>query len=111
VAAPGDEDAVRCKVVAHIKSDTTDKELTAIRAAERLPINQSYYKVTHVDPSTIGSVLDLSMLACCCDCVDPLLCSLNLHAYLVCHAPSVNQMDEKIYASLCSATILLSLLV
>jgi signal recognition particle subunit SRP72 len=69
VVAPGDEDAVRCKAVAHIKSDTMDKELTAIRATERLPINLSYYKVTHVDPSTIGSVLDLSMFACCCDCV------------------------------------------
>uniref|UniRef100_A0ACD5UTZ9 Uncharacterized protein n=2 Tax=Avena sativa TaxID=4498 RepID=A0ACD5UTZ9_AVESA len=43
-AAPGDEDAVRCKVVAHIKSDATDKALAAIRAAERLPIDLSYYK-------------------------------------------------------------------
>jgi signal recognition particle subunit SRP72 len=42
---PGDEDAVRCKVVAHIKSDETDKALAAIRAAERLPIDLSYYKV------------------------------------------------------------------
>ncbi|KAL6616515.1 hypothetical protein ACP70R_038785 [Stipagrostis hirtigluma subsp. patula] len=43
-AAPGDEDAVRCKVVALIKSDETDKALAAIRAAERLPIDLSYYK-------------------------------------------------------------------
>ncbi|XP_062228033.1 uncharacterized protein LOC133926231 [Phragmites australis] len=43
-AAPGDEDAVRCKVVAHIKSDETDKALAAIRAAERLPIDLGYYK-------------------------------------------------------------------
>ncbi|XBI20817.1 uncharacterized protein [Aegilops tauschii subsp. strangulata] len=43
-ASPGDEDAVRCKVVAHIKSDATDKALAAIRAAERLPIDLSYYK-------------------------------------------------------------------
>ncbi|XP_062207726.1 uncharacterized protein LOC133909349 [Phragmites australis] len=43
-AAPGDEDAVRCKVVAYIKSDETDKALTAIRAAERLPIDLSYCK-------------------------------------------------------------------
>ncbi|XP_006646550.1 signal recognition particle subunit SRP72 [Oryza brachyantha] len=42
--APGDEDAVRCKVVAHIKSDATEKALAAIRAAERLPIDLSYYK-------------------------------------------------------------------
>jgi signal recognition particle subunit SRP72 len=32
-------------VVAHIKSDETDKALAAIRAAERLPIDISYYKV------------------------------------------------------------------
>ncbi|KAG8078720.1 hypothetical protein GUJ93_ZPchr0007g6416 [Zizania palustris] len=42
--APGDEDAVRCKVVAHIKSDATEKVLAAIRAAERHPIDLSYYK-------------------------------------------------------------------
>ncbi|KAM0849683.1 hypothetical protein ACQ4PT_053579 [Festuca glaucescens] len=42
--APGDEDAVRCKVVAHIKSEKADKALAAIRAAERLPIDLSYYK-------------------------------------------------------------------
>jgi signal recognition particle subunit SRP72 len=53
-AAPGDEDAVRCKVVAHIKSDTTDKGLAVIRDAERLPIDLSYYKVTHFDPSALG---------------------------------------------------------
>jgi signal recognition particle subunit SRP72 len=52
VAAPGDEDAVRCKVVAHIKSDATDKALAAIRAAEHLPIDLSFYKVTHVHPPT-----------------------------------------------------------
>jgi hypothetical protein len=61
---------VRCKVVAHIKSDATDKALAAIRAAERLPIDLSYYKVTLVDPSTIGCALDQPMLACCRDCVD-----------------------------------------
>ncbi|WVZ67895.1 hypothetical protein U9M48_016912 [Paspalum notatum var. saurae] len=43
-AAPGDEDAVRCKVVAHIKSDGIDQALAAIRAAERLPIDLGYYK-------------------------------------------------------------------
>uniref|UniRef100_A0A0E0CBC0 Signal recognition particle subunit SRP72 n=1 Tax=Oryza meridionalis TaxID=40149 RepID=A0A0E0CBC0_9ORYZ len=43
-AAPGDEDAVRCKVVAHIKSDAIEKALAAIRAAERLPIDLSYCK-------------------------------------------------------------------
>lgn len=45
-AAPGDEDAVRCKVVAYIKADEIDKALAAIRAAERLPIDLSYYRVT-----------------------------------------------------------------
>ncbi|PUZ53587.1 hypothetical protein GQ55_5G063100 [Panicum hallii var. hallii] len=43
-AAPGDEDAVRCKVVAHIKADEIDKALATMRAAERLPIDLSYYK-------------------------------------------------------------------
>ncbi|CAO2167313.1 unnamed protein product [Urochloa humidicola] len=43
-AAPGDEDAVRCKVVAHIKDDKIDDALAAMRAAERLPIDLSYYK-------------------------------------------------------------------
>ncbi|WVZ91643.1 hypothetical protein U9M48_037787 [Paspalum notatum var. saurae] len=43
-AAPGDEDAVRCKVVAHIKSDGINQALTAIRTAERLLIDLGYYK-------------------------------------------------------------------
>jgi hypothetical protein len=46
--APGDEDAVRCKVVAHIKSDNTDRALAAIRAADRLPVDLSYYKVSRM---------------------------------------------------------------
>ncbi|KAL5221232.1 hypothetical protein ABZP36_025945 [Zizania latifolia] len=33
--APVDEDAMRCKVVAHIRSDATEMALAAIRAAER----------------------------------------------------------------------------
>jgi signal recognition particle subunit SRP72 len=32
-------------VVAHIKSDETDKALAAIRSAERLHIDLGYYKV------------------------------------------------------------------
>jgi hypothetical protein len=44
---------VRCKVVAHIKSDATDKGLAVIRDAERLSIDLSYYKVTHFDPSAL----------------------------------------------------------
>ncbi|CAL4953331.1 unnamed protein product [Urochloa decumbens] len=43
-AAPGDEDAVRCKVVALIKAEKIDEALAAMRAAERLPIDLSYYK-------------------------------------------------------------------
>ncbi|KAF8725990.1 hypothetical protein HU200_020570 [Digitaria exilis] len=43
-AAPGDEDAVRCKVVAHIKSYKIGEALAAVRAAERLPVDLSYYK-------------------------------------------------------------------
>nr|XP_051201521.1 uncharacterized protein LOC127315017 [Lolium perenne] len=56
-AAPGDEDAVRCKVVAHIKSDATDKALAAIRAAERLPIDLSFYKA-----AVLGSGSDRDLL-------------------------------------------------
>ncbi|XP_008799956.2 signal recognition particle subunit SRP72 [Phoenix dactylifera] len=42
--APGDEDAVRCKVVALIKSDAIDKTLSAIQAFEGLPIDLRFYK-------------------------------------------------------------------
>ncbi|XP_072989496.1 uncharacterized protein [Typha latifolia] len=42
--APADEDAVRCKVVALIKSDAIDKALAAIQAAEKLPIDLRFYK-------------------------------------------------------------------
>ncbi|OAY85679.1 Signal recognition particle subunit SRP72 [Ananas comosus] len=42
--APGDEDAVRCKVVALIKSDAIDKALAAIADAGRLPIDLRFYK-------------------------------------------------------------------
>nr|CAB3460352.1 unnamed protein product [Digitaria exilis] len=44
-AAPGDEDAVRCKVVAHIKAYKIGEALAAVRAAERLPVDLSYYKI------------------------------------------------------------------
>ncbi|KAJ3681411.1 hypothetical protein LUZ60_015900 [Juncus effusus] len=42
--APGDEDAVRCKIVALIKSDAIDKALDAINAASKLPFDLSFYK-------------------------------------------------------------------
>jgi signal recognition particle subunit SRP72 len=47
-AAPGDEDAVRCKVTAHIKARKMDEALAAMRAAEHLPIDFTYYKVIAV---------------------------------------------------------------
>ena len=60
---------MRCKVVAYIKADEIDKALAAIRAAERLPIDLSYYKVKRL-------VLALAPLArwsvrslCCHPCL------------------------------------------
>ena len=62
---------MRCKVVAHIKSDATDKALAAIRAAERLPIDLSYYKVTRADPlSPVVVALDPCVWTWFRDCVD-----------------------------------------
>ncbi|RLN23024.1 signal recognition particle subunit SRP72-like [Panicum miliaceum] len=40
----GGRGRVRCKVVAHIKADKIDKALTAMRTAECLPIDFSFYK-------------------------------------------------------------------
>ncbi|URE43392.1 hypothetical protein MUK42_25113 [Musa troglodytarum] len=42
--APGDEDALRCKVVALIKSDAIDKALSAIQASRHLPIDLRFYE-------------------------------------------------------------------
>ncbi|KAI0491285.1 hypothetical protein KFK09_025545 [Dendrobium nobile] len=42
--APGDEDAIRCKIVALIKSDAIDKALSTILASESLPIDLKFYK-------------------------------------------------------------------
>ncbi|KAJ6809067.1 signal recognition particle subunit SRP72-like [Iris pallida] len=43
--SPGDEDAVRCKVVALVKSDAIEKALSAIKGFEALPIpDLGYYK-------------------------------------------------------------------
>ena len=64
-AAPGDEDAVRCKVVAYIKADEIDKAFAAIRAAERLPIDLSYYKVTR-PVLTCSCSPDGSVRSLCC---------------------------------------------
>lgn len=45
--APGDEDAIKCKVVALIKSEATDKALKTIKAASSLSIDLSFYKVCY----------------------------------------------------------------
>ncbi|URE16801.1 hypothetical protein MUK42_11747 [Musa troglodytarum] len=42
--APGDEDALRCKVVALIKSDAIDKALSTIQASRHLPIHLRFYE-------------------------------------------------------------------
>ncbi|KAG9446729.1 hypothetical protein H6P81_012857 [Aristolochia fimbriata] len=42
--APGDEDALRCKVVALIKGDKIDRAVSIIQASERLPIDLRFYK-------------------------------------------------------------------
>ncbi|XP_044491004.1 signal recognition particle subunit SRP72 [Mangifera indica] len=42
--APGDEDAVRCKVVALIKADDIDGALSTIQSSQKLPIDFSYFK-------------------------------------------------------------------
>ncbi|XP_039120897.1 signal recognition particle subunit SRP72 [Dioscorea cayenensis subsp. rotundata] len=44
VASPGDEDAVRCKVVALIKADAIDRAMSAIKTFEKLPIDLKFYK-------------------------------------------------------------------
>lgn len=45
MASPGDEDAVRCKVVALIKADAIDRAMSAIKTFEKLPIDLKFYKV------------------------------------------------------------------
>ncbi|KAG0477705.1 hypothetical protein HPP92_012424 [Vanilla planifolia] len=42
--APGDEDALRCKIVALIKSDSIDKALSVIQKSEDLPVDLNFYK-------------------------------------------------------------------
>ncbi|PKA57689.1 hypothetical protein AXF42_Ash016735 [Apostasia shenzhenica] len=42
--APGDEDAMRCKIVALIKSDAIDKALSAMQASEGLSIDLRFFK-------------------------------------------------------------------
>ncbi|XP_015894415.3 uncharacterized protein LOC107428395 [Ziziphus jujuba] len=42
--APGDEDAIRCKVVALIRADDIDKALSAIQSSQRIPVDFSFFK-------------------------------------------------------------------
>ncbi|PON71620.1 Signal recognition particle, SRP72 subunit [Trema orientale] len=42
--APGDEDAIRCKVVALIKADSIDEALSAIRTYQKSPVDFSFFK-------------------------------------------------------------------
>ncbi|KAL2938383.1 Signal recognition particle subunit SRP72 [Bienertia sinuspersici] len=43
-AAPGDEDALRCKIVALIKDDNIDKALEVIQSSQKLPSDLSFSK-------------------------------------------------------------------
>lgn len=42
--APGDEDALRCKVVALIRADNFDKSLSTIQSSQKFPIDFSFFK-------------------------------------------------------------------
>ncbi|GMH02650.1 hypothetical protein Nepgr_004489 [Nepenthes gracilis] len=42
--APGDEDAICCKIVALIKNDNIDDALKTIESSQRLPIDLNFYK-------------------------------------------------------------------
>ncbi|GLU06150.1 hypothetical protein SLE2022_232050 [Rubroshorea leprosula] len=42
--APGDEDAIRCKVVALIKDDDIDDALSMIQASQKHPLDLSFFK-------------------------------------------------------------------
>ena len=44
-AAPGDEDALRCKIVALIRADNIDEALNVIQSSQRLPVDLSFFKV------------------------------------------------------------------
>lgn len=42
--APGDEDAIRCKVVALLKADNIDRAISTIQSAQKLPLDLSFFK-------------------------------------------------------------------
>ncbi|XP_021745013.1 signal recognition particle subunit SRP72-like [Chenopodium quinoa] len=43
-SAPGDEDALRCKIVALIKADNIDEAFAVIQSSQRLPIDLNFLK-------------------------------------------------------------------
>ena len=43
--APGDEDAIRCKVVALIKADNIEGALSAIETYKKSPVDFNFFKV------------------------------------------------------------------
>lgn len=43
--APGDEDAIRCKVVALIKADRINDALSTIQSTKKVPIDFTFFKV------------------------------------------------------------------
>lgn len=46
--APGDEDAIRCKVVALIKADRIDDALSTIQSTKKVPIDFTFFKVRNL---------------------------------------------------------------
>lgn len=44
--APGDEDAIRCKVVALIKADSIDDALSTIQSSQKILTDFSFFKVS-----------------------------------------------------------------
>ena len=71
---------MRCKVVAYIKADEIDKALAAIRAAERLPIDLSYYKVKRL----VLALAPLARWVCPFPLLSSLLGSLGTRLWLGC---------------------------
>lgn len=62
--APGDEDAMRCKVVALIKADNIDDALPTIQSSQKFPIDFNYFKVFNMDTFVcFGCLLTCSISA------------------------------------------------
>lgn len=43
--APGDEDALQCKIIALIRADSIDEAFAVIQSSQKLPIDLSFLKV------------------------------------------------------------------